>query len=141
MERYISDSVNLPVIRIGEVAKVLGISASTLRQYEDLGLVLPFKEESGQRMYSVADITWLRRLHQYFAETRTGPTALARLMRLMPTHAMRFRRIGLPCSVQAADRMCWQANATLRRKCRECPAYLEKDMVLDFEKHFRIMLR
>ena len=129
-----------PGIRIGEVARTLNISTSTLRLYEDLGIILPSRKDSGERMYSLEDIDWLQKINIFFVETRIGPTALARLMRLMPTHAMRQRRTGKGCKVHTNDKICWQVLPALRELCRKCPAYLEKDAVLDFGSNFQIVL-
>lgn len=49
------------VYTVGEMAKLLGVSASTLRYYDKEGL-LPFVERSsgGIRMFRESDIEWLR---------------------------------------------------------------------------------
>ncbi len=46
---------------VGEIAKILGISASTLRYYDKEGL-LPFVERSnsGIRMFTDKDYEWLK---------------------------------------------------------------------------------
>ena len=49
------------VYTVGEIAKLLGVTASTLRYYDKEGL-LPFVERSsgGIRMFRESDIEWLR---------------------------------------------------------------------------------
>lgn len=49
------------VYTVGEMAKLLGVTASTLRYYDKEGL-LPFVERSsgGIRMFRESDIEWLR---------------------------------------------------------------------------------
>lgn len=49
------------VYTVGEMAKMLGVSASTLRYYDKEGL-LPFVERSsgGIRMFRDSDIEWLQ---------------------------------------------------------------------------------
>ncbi len=49
------------VYTVGEMAKLLGVSASTLRYYDKEGL-LPFVERSsgGIRMFRESDVEWLR---------------------------------------------------------------------------------
>ena len=46
---------------IGEMAKILGVTTSTLRYYDKEG-VIPFVErsEGGQRIFKDDDISWLR---------------------------------------------------------------------------------
>ena len=49
------------VYTVGEMAELLGVRASTLRYYDNEGL-LPFVERSsgGIRMFRESDIEWLR---------------------------------------------------------------------------------
>ena len=45
---------------IGEVAQMLGISTHTLRYYEKEQIILPNRNENGERLYSESHIQWLR---------------------------------------------------------------------------------
>ena len=49
-----------PLYSIGTAARMLGISVHTVRMYEREGLVIPFRKESHQRLFSDADIERLR---------------------------------------------------------------------------------
>ena len=49
-------SIDEPVYSIGIAAKLLGISIPTLRVYEKEGLFIPYKKQSGTRLYSQADL-------------------------------------------------------------------------------------
>ena len=44
-------------VRIGELAKLTGASTRALRHYEDSGVLVPDRTDSGYRVYSEADIT------------------------------------------------------------------------------------
>lgn len=46
--------------KIGDVAKSLGITARTIRFYEEEGLLSSFRTEGGTRLYSEEDITRLK---------------------------------------------------------------------------------
>ena len=48
---------NEPIFTIGIAAKKLNIAVLTLRMYEKTGLVIPFRNESGRRLSSFADLT------------------------------------------------------------------------------------
>ena len=48
--------LNNPKYTISNAANLLDISVHTMRMYEREGLVIPFKKESGQRLYSDNDI-------------------------------------------------------------------------------------
>lgn len=48
-------------LRIGDVARIVGISPSILRSWENLGLVAPIRTRSRYRMYTHADLRILKR--------------------------------------------------------------------------------
>ncbi len=54
--------VNTRTMRIGEVARRLGMNASTIRRLEARGLIRPARDWAGHRRFSSADIVALRRL-------------------------------------------------------------------------------
>ncbi|WP_125763521.1 MerR family transcriptional regulator [Levilactobacillus mulengensis] len=45
--------------RIGEFSKLVGLSAYTLRYYEDQDLILSQRDENGVRYYTAEDIRWI----------------------------------------------------------------------------------
>jgi DNA-binding transcriptional MerR regulator len=45
---------------IGEFAKIVGVTASTLRYYEKEGLLNPYRDENNLREFSDNDIGWVR---------------------------------------------------------------------------------
>lgn len=47
-------------LRIGEVVKLIGLSADTLRYYEKLGLIKPGRSATGLRFYTGRDLSSLR---------------------------------------------------------------------------------
>ena len=46
-------------LSIGELSKRTNLSISTLRYYEDLGLLKPDRDRNNRRIYSENDISWL----------------------------------------------------------------------------------
>jgi MerR family transcriptional regulator, thiopeptide resistance regulator len=66
--------------RVGEVARMSGVSVRTLHHYHDVGLLVPSgRSESGYRMYSPED---LQRLQQilYYRELDFGLDGIAELL-------------------------------------------------------------
>lgn len=48
-------------LSIGQVAEAIGVSPHTLRYYEQAGLIRPVgRTQAGHRLYSPADLDWLR---------------------------------------------------------------------------------
>lgn len=45
--------------KIGQIAKLTGLSIHTLRYYEKENLIFPKKNDNGDRLYSDEDIKWL----------------------------------------------------------------------------------
>ena len=54
-----------PVLwRIGEVAKLTGVTPRALRYWEELGLLQPTsRTDGGERLYAAADVTRVSRIH------------------------------------------------------------------------------
>ena len=53
-----------PILKIGHIAQMLGVSASRIRMWEDEGLIVPTRTESGQRRYSMRDYKHLERVRR-----------------------------------------------------------------------------
>ena len=51
-------------MRIGQVARETGLSASTLRYYEREGLVSVARDGAGRRLYDAQDVSWIRFLQR-----------------------------------------------------------------------------
>jgi DNA-binding transcriptional MerR regulator len=45
---------------IGQVSQILGISAHTLRYYEKENIILPDRNENGERIYNDTHVQWLQ---------------------------------------------------------------------------------
>ena len=56
-----SPSVANPYLKIGDVARRVGVSPSVIRSWENLGLTRPRRTESQYRLYSVDDVKLLKR--------------------------------------------------------------------------------
>src|SRR5215471_10063594 len=50
-----------PYLKIGDVARLVGVSPSVIRSWESLGLTRPRRTESKYRMYSADDVQLLKR--------------------------------------------------------------------------------
>src|SRR5438477_2108797 len=54
-------SSSVPYLKIGDVARRVGVSPSVIRSWESLGLTRPRRTESKYRLYSAEDVTLLKR--------------------------------------------------------------------------------
>src|SRR5215470_4506880 len=50
-----------PYLKIGDVARAVGVSPSVIRSWESLGMTRPRRTESKYRLYSSADVKLLKR--------------------------------------------------------------------------------
>ena len=66
--------------RVGEVARMSGVSVRTLHHYDDVGLLVPSeRSDSGYRMYSGEDLAQLQRI-LYYRELDFGLEGIAELL-------------------------------------------------------------
>jgi DNA-binding transcriptional MerR regulator/mannose-6-phosphate isomerase-like protein (cupin superfamily) len=72
-------------LRISDVARIVGVSPSILRSWENLGLVAPARTRSHYRIYTQADVRILKRA-QFFRRAR-GMNAPA-IVHLLKTHKL-----------------------------------------------------
>jgi MerR family transcriptional regulator/heat shock protein HspR len=115
---------------IGIAAKLTGTTVSTIRMYEEKGLIIPHKTESGHRQFSETDIIRLRCIRQNLDRQGLNIAGIKALMALVPCWLLK------PCS-QADQEQCdaYTSNAEpcwavatkgpecVDKDCRTCPIY------------------
>ncbi|MCP5064218.1 MAG: MerR family transcriptional regulator [Ignavibacteriae bacterium] len=121
---------NDPIYTISNAAKILGISVHTLRMYEREGLIIPFRKDSNQRLYSNQDIERVRCIQRNISEDKINIEGMRRVLALLPCWAI------VKCS--ETDRLncefysghtkpCWMINHTNNycadKECRDCEVY------------------
>jgi DNA-binding transcriptional MerR regulator len=62
--RLVVGSEDAAMIQVGEIARRTGVSARTIKYYEERGLVHPTRTQSRYRLYSEADVERLERICQ-----------------------------------------------------------------------------
>ena len=73
-----------PVLTIGIVAEKLNVAVQTVRLYEQEGLILPHKTDSGRRMYSMHDLERLRCIRKMITEHGLNLNGIKRIMSMIP---------------------------------------------------------
>lgn len=122
-------------LTIGRMAEALGVSTHTLRFYEQAGLIRPVSRSgAGHRLYSPADIEWLRfvmrlkatgmpiaRMQAIAVLRAEGPTTAAQRRALLVEHR----------EAVLAELQQWQANlAAIEQKIVDYDAMV-RDMTDD----------
>ena len=126
-----------PLLTIGTVAKELDVAVQTLRLYEQEGLIIPHKTDTGRRMYSLHDLERLRCIRKMITENGLNLQGIKRLMSLIPCWKYKG---GLDddcqnCLAYSESQMpCWNYSKVgakcQNQNCRECPVY-----TMDFNCH------
>jgi len=73
-----------PLYAISTAAQQVGLSARTLRIYEDEGLIRPARKGSDQRVYSDQDLIWVRCISELIHGHSLTTTGIRRLLDLIP---------------------------------------------------------
>ena len=74
-------SVSAAYLKIGDVAKKVGVSPSVIRSWESLGLTCPQRTESKYRLYSVEDVQTLKRARFLRKVRGLNAAAIVQLLR------------------------------------------------------------
>ncbi|MDR1018348.1 MAG: MerR family transcriptional regulator [Lachnospiraceae bacterium] len=72
--------------RINDVAKELGITPATLRNWEKQGFFAPKRRKNGYRTYDIADIEILRKIKEWSIDKKMGANAIKGLLATYITH-------------------------------------------------------
>jgi DNA-binding transcriptional MerR regulator/quercetin dioxygenase-like cupin family protein len=70
-----------PYLKIGDVARKVGVSPSVIRSWESLGLTRPHRTESKYRLYSADDVKLLKRARFLRKERGLNAPAIVQLLR------------------------------------------------------------
>ena len=74
---------NQPVYMIGVAAQLCNVHPQTLRQYERLGLLVPFRVGAKNRLYSESDINRVRRIQQLTQQMGVNLAGVEVILRLL----------------------------------------------------------
>ena len=121
---------NEPIYTISTAAKLLGSSVYTLRMYEREGLIIPFRKESNQRLYSEQDLERVRCIQKTINEDKINIEGIRRNLALLPCWAIVncslddrqnctfYNGHTKPCGMENHKN-----NYCTGRDCRECEVY------------------
>jgi MerR family transcriptional regulator, heat shock protein HspR len=129
-DEEIQHDINDPVISIGLLAERVGLSVSSVRKYENEGLIIAHRTASGHRLFSQEDIGRVRYIHHLIQDVGLNIEAVRRMQALLPCWNL------LPCSPEKAkncaaskdtSRPCWMIRgldcAPKGNECRKCVVY------------------
>ncbi|MGK9476509.1 MerR family transcriptional regulator [Melioribacter sp. OK-6-Me] len=119
-----------PIFPIGTAAKIIGISVHTLRMYEREGLIIPYKKESKQRLFSKADIERIECIRKAINDSKISINGIKSIYSLIPCweivncseedrqNCKSYKSHGEPCwNITHPRTMCAEKD------CRKCDVY------------------
>ncbi|MBF0421970.1 MAG: MerR family transcriptional regulator [Magnetococcales bacterium] len=117
------------MVKIGEVAKLLGISIRTIHMYEREGLFISHKNMAGTRYFSQEDIRWLQEVRRMI-KSSISIAGIRALMSLIPCWEIRrcdyHSRTHCP-AITDHSAPCWSNVNNLceesGQQCRRCEVY------------------
>ncbi|MHC4219544.1 MAG: MerR family transcriptional regulator [Planctomycetota bacterium] len=134
--------VNDPLISIGVLAQQVGLSVSAVRKYENDGLILAHRTDSGHRLFSYEDIGRVQSIQHLIQDLGLNTEGIRRMQALLPCWDL------LPCSAetrrscpayQDTTRPCWTIKGldcvAQGNECRQCVVYRFGSLCTEDIKH------
>ncbi len=125
-----NEETNEPVVAIGVLAQKVGLSVSAVRKYENEGLVIAHRTDSGHRLFSSEDFERVSTIHHLIQDLGLNIEAIRRMQALLPCWEL------LPCDPDSRKscpayndnaKPCWMIKglncAPQGNECRQCPVY------------------
>jgi MerR family transcriptional regulator/heat shock protein HspR len=131
-----------PLVSIGALARQVGLSVSAVRKYENDGLVIAHRTESGHRLFSYEDVNRVRHIQHLIQDLGLNTEGIRRMQAMLPCWEL------LPCSeetrkrcpaYQDTTRPCWTARGlncvAQGNECRRCVVYRFGSLCTEEIKH------
>ncbi len=118
-----------PVYTIGVAAGRVGISDHSLRQYENEGLIIPYKTPTGRRLYSDLELEKVRCIKDMIQEQGLNFAGIRRLMALIPCWKLKKcpeSDRGACLAFKSRTGPCWASKEKCGHplpSCRDCEVY------------------
>lgn len=120
---------NNDMVKIGIVAKHLGISIRTIHMYEREGLFIAYKNHAGTRYFSARDVQWLEEIRKMIKSSISiaGMRALMALIPCWEEKQCKYR-LNQDCpAITDHSTPCWSNKKNkcgkTGQECRECQVY------------------
>lgn len=125
---------NKPVFTLAVASQLSEIPAHSIRQYIDMGLLIPFKRESGRHLFSQNDVSRLKSIQLLIHKNGLNFAGVRTLMGSIPCWAIRKCSDSDRASCgayQESFQPCWEASEKgslcKNENCRDCEVYQSLD--------------
>lgn len=123
------------VYTLGVTSQLAEIPAHSIRQYIDMGLIIPFKLESKRHLFSQNDISRLKTIQFLIRDRGLNFAGVRALMAMVPCWAIRNCSESDQASCDAYSegfQPCWEASEKgslcKNTDCRKCEVYHALDL-------------
>ncbi|MFC1553824.1 MerR family transcriptional regulator [candidate division KSB1 bacterium] len=136
-----TDLRNEPIFPIGVAAKMIGISPSTIRMYENEGLVVPYKTSTKMRLFTAEDLDWIKNIRSLIKQEKLSVEGIRRILALLPCWKIQ------KCSDKDKENCiaynsknypCWsvmiESGGCNGIECRACAVYRNAENAFDTRK-------
>jgi MerR family transcriptional regulator, heat shock protein HspR len=137
-----------PVFSIGTAAKLSGCSVHTLRMYEREGLIIPFKKESKQRLYSKADLERIDCIRTSIKEKKMTVEGIKKVLSLIPCWAIVkcTEKDRENCAAYIGyEKPCWgynhKDNTCSERECAACDVYRGYTNCMSIKDQLKVLIQ
>lgn len=133
-----------PLYPLRVAAELSGTSVYSLRQYVDLGLIIPYRTESKRRLYSQVDIDRINCIRKYLDDYGLNIAGIKTLFAQTPCWLIR------PCTPEDRENCeaytcltepCWnvkeKGSACRAADCRTCEVYKLAEKCSDIKTMFK----
>ncbi len=124
------EELDNPKYTISIAANLLDISVHTMRMYEREGLIISFRKESGQRLYSDNDVERIRCIRHSLKEEKLNIQGIRKILSLIPCWSIIKCSESNQANCDAYNfylKPCWtykhKNNICVDRDCRKCEVY------------------
>ena len=121
---------NRPILTLSITSHLSGIPTHSIRQYIDKGLLVPYKRDSKQHLFSQNDISRLKHINFLITERGLNFAGIRALLSMIPCWAIHkcHEQERSNCKAYSDDSIpCWMASEKGRvcknENCRECDVY------------------
>jgi len=146
---YKGDAINdatTPTYPLRVASELSGTSIYALRQYVDLGLIIPYKTEKNRRLYSKVDIQRINCIRRFLDEYGLNIAGIKAMFAQVPCWILR------PCTptdqancdaYNSTHIPCWWVNnkgaECKDADCRTCTVYRLPEHCVDVKSIFKII--
>ncbi len=126
----ISVETDVPVMYIGEAARITGLSESALRKYEAAGLVVFYRTETNRRLVSLEDLERIRKIRYLMKSKGLNIKGILRIWALIPCWELKEcspdDRENCPAT-ESSEAPCWvllrHKGCAVISSCSKCVVY------------------